>query len=192
MSTKPWVVPWDPTYNSQSNPVPEDVVLPWLGDPTVTDFPPVITSDTPPIAPAPATPTTHAAVPTGSLGSVLEQELEAAVSAAQKAATAAVEAKVIAALKNAVPEAPAAPTLEPQDVTNAAARGRALRSLLYGLGLTIFWALVTAIGDAVSGGQVDFFTKTGWISVATLAAGTIAHAVLSYVGRIKFAPNSPE
>lgn len=187
MSTKPWVAPWDPTYDSQSNLVPEDVVLPWPQEPTVTDFPPVVAP-----TPTPTAPATHAATPTGNLGSVLEQELEAAVAAAQKAATAEVEAKVIAALKNAIPVAPDAPTLEPQDVTSAAARGRALRTLFYGLGLTVFWALVTAVGDAVSGGQVDFFTKTGWISVATLAAGTIAHAVLSYVGRIKFAPNSPE
>jgi len=123
----------------------------------------------------------------------LGKALHDAITVAQQTAAQQVEQVVIGALQQTIPAAPTGPVVvEPKDITNAAARGRALRSLFYGLGLTVFWALVTAIGDAVSGGQVDFFTKTGWISVAALAAGTIAHAALSYIGRVKLAPNSPE
>jgi hypothetical protein len=177
-----YTAPWARNYTSESNPVPQDVVLPWLEEPVVTN--PSVVPVVPPVS-APGSIT----IP--GLPSDLRSAWDQAITEAETAAVAAVRSRVIAALQAEVPEPPAI-TLEPQDVTNAAARGRALRSLVYGLGLTIFWALVTAIGDAVSGGTIDFFTKTGWISVATLAVGTIAHAALSYLGRIRFAPNSPE
>jgi hypothetical protein len=186
----PRVPPWSPQYKSDSNPVPPGIDVGAIIANAEADAGAVVGTVTTDVQQATGgnVPLPTIPVVSGALATVIAQAKTAAVADAEKT----FEAKVIAFLEDKVPQAPAAPTLEPQDVTNAAARGRALRSLLYGVLLTVFWALVSAITTAVNTGGTDFFSKTGLIQVATLAAGTVGHALLSYLGRITVAPNPPE
>lgn len=89
-----------------------------------------------------------------------------------------------------VPSVPEAPSII--DFTRASARSRALRTFFVGLGISVLWALVNMLGQL---GDVDWFHKEGWTSVATLAVGAVISAVSSYALRIikppSYAPDHP-
>lgn len=170
MATKPWVAPWDPTYNSTSNPVPPDVHLPWQENP-VTD--PTPTPAPPAPVPAPAAPLSAAD---------FAQQLETEINTAANAELAAAQQKILESLQQ-----PADPSINLSDLTTAAARSRAIRSLVIGLLLAVLYGVVTALGSL---GHVDFFTKTGWISVGTLVVGAAVHSAISYIARLKINPTA--
>jgi hypothetical protein len=61
-----------------------------------------------------------------------------------------------------------------------------LRTLVIGMLLAMTYGAVSAFGDMAN---VDFFSKTGWISAITLAVGAAVSAGISYLARLKVAPN---
>jgi hypothetical protein len=89
-------------------------------------------------------------------------------------------------LGGVLPPEPDAPTITPDVITQAAARSRALRTLLYGLFISAFWGVLSAFGS-VNG--IDFFTKTGLISTLTILGSAAVTSVVSYIGRIKWSPS---
>lgn len=163
-----YTAPWERDYTSSSNPVPPDVHLPWQESP-VTDPTPT------PVVPAPA--------PVSPLNtSDFAQQLEDKFNVIANEALATAQQDVLSKL---VP--PSDPELNLSDLTNAAARSRAIRALVIGLGLAVLYGVVAAVGTA---GNVDFFSKTGWISFGTLVVGAAVNSAISYVARLKIEPTA--
>ena len=160
---------------------------------------PAPTAAPPPVPPTPGAPPVTPAGGIAAAGSwVTSIENAARVQAEQALPNAlpALEAKLAAASKNALAgeleklEAslgvdPQNPAVNLGDLTKASARSRALRTLLIGLGLSILWGIVNVLGN-LSG--VDWFHQAGWNSVITLAAGSVASSVVSYIARVVAPP----
>jgi hypothetical protein len=175
----PIILPWDPSYHSGSNPVPSDVVVPWNG--------PV----TPAPIPVPATPSV-APVVVAAWEKVLEKYV---VAAAERAALSAlpsveslIEGLVTKEVGKVISPPPEPPNLDLDVLTHAAARDRAVRSLLYGVLMSGLWGAIGAV-SSLSG--VDWFTKNGLVSALSILGAGVVGSVMSYVGRIKWAPPTP-
>jgi hypothetical protein len=178
----PIVLPWAPGYTSTSNPVPTDAVLPWLGP--VVPLPPPAPVPVPIPEPIPV-PVPHAPASPSVLDNTFENAIKAAGHDVQKM----VERFVVNELGKVLPSSPPPPPVLDSDVlTKAAARDRAIRTLLYGMGISAVWGMASALASA---GGVDWFTKNGLLSAASMVAVTAGHSVLSYIGRIKWAPPTP-
>lgn len=172
-----YVPPWSPGYTSTSNPVSPDVQLPWGTNPVVIDPAPT------PVLPDPAPTPTPAPAPVAPVNTTsFTQQVEAEVNNLANQALQEARKKVLESLK-----APADPTLDPNDLKTAAARSRAIRTLVIGLLTAMGYGVVAALGTA---GNIDFFSKTGWISVGTLVAGAAVHSVISYVARLNIKPKA--
>lgn len=172
-------VPWDVDY---TNPTPDAGAQAQVGlTPTPvppTPAPPVQTSlgseASGPVIPPGAS--VSASAPAGgkySVQSDFEDLARAAVGVAVKEA--------LNEIKTTVPAQDSVTYIDPKDLLKASARSRALRTFLQGLGITVFWTLITAIGDF---SNVDWFSRQGWITVGTLAGATVIHAATSYVARV--------
>ena len=53
------------------------------------------------------------------------------------------------------------------------------------MGLDIVFALVAVVGTL---GNVNFFSKAGWITLGVLVIKTVIQTAISYVARIKITP----
>jgi hypothetical protein len=61
------------------------------------------------------------------------------------------------------------------------ARSHAIRTFCVGMALSAFWGVVSVLGDLE---KVNWFSKTGLISVASIAATAVLGAVLAYAVHI--------
>ena len=78
-----------------------------------------------------------------------------------------------------------ATTLSGKQLTIASAKNRSWRTFLSGMGLDIVFALVAVVGTL---GNVNFFSKAGWITLGVLVIKTVIQTAISYVARIKITP----
>ena len=175
---------------------PEQDVFPWTPGYTGTEaVAPTEAAAAPTAAPAPVAPPVEAAAAPAALNPLsqaLETAVLAAAAGAAKSALPDVEQQVlnlvistVGGKANLVPK-PVEPTITSADFTQAAARSRAFRTLITGLGLSAFWGVINALGS-LSG--VNFFTKTGLVSVVTMLVTSAVGSVVAYVARIRFTPS---
>lgn len=180
--TDPSLPPWHPDYVS-ANEGDLDLTPPWV---TTDSVPPVsVTSST--------------AIPAGlpSTESWAVQLERAAAEAAQEALKKAaptiqeqVSAYTQSYITGILTGKPVAPTitgttLTGHDLTIASAKNRSWRTFLQGMGLDIVFALVAIVGTL---GDVNFFSKAGWVTLGILVIKTIIQTVVSYIARIKIVP----
>lgn len=179
--------PWTPDYDSAAGAVDPNVDLPWVtAAPTPEPVPPVsVTSST---ASTGGTPSPE------SWATQLERAaVEAAQEALQKAAptiqeqVSAYTQSYITGVLTGKPVNPiiVGTTLSGQELTIASAKNRSWRTFVQGMGLDVVFALVALIGTL---GNVNFFSKAGWVTLGILATKTIIQTVVSYVARVKIAP----
>jgi hypothetical protein len=174
--------PWHPDYVAVEGSVDPNLDPPWVTD----SVPPVsVTSST--------------AIPAGQPSSNWAVQLEqAAVEAAQSAlreAAPTIQQQVaqytqsyITGILTGKPVAfptITGTTLTGQELTIASARNRSWRTFLQGLGLDLVFALVAVVGTL---GDVNFFSKAGWVTLGILIIKTVIQTVVSYVARVKIAP----
>ena len=175
--------PWHPDYVAP--PGSANVTLPWV---TAATVPPVsVTSSTaiPAGLPSPST--------EGWAAQLERAAAEAAHSALLQAAP-AIQEQVSAYTQNYItgilsgkPVAPtiSTTTLTGQELTIASAKNRSWRTFLQGMGLDMLFAVVALIGTL---GNINFFSKAGWITLGILVIKTIIQTAVSYVARLKIAP----
>lgn len=186
-------VPWDDEYtNPAADPalqtqvglggsgpvVPE--ATPTSADeasgPVVTGPPPVALPPTPAPVPAPA-PAPVGGIPAGASLDDIEDVVKAAAAIAAKEA--------LEQAKAAVPGVDTVQSIDPKDLLRASARSRAVRTLVHGILITAFWAVITAVGTL---SDVDWFSREGWSTVAAVAGAAAASSVVSYIARIVSPP----
>lgn len=187
--SEPYTPPWSRTYATDSNPRDPDFHDPWTSDPTPEPLPEpepdVNVAPAPGPTPVPAPPPpAYVPPPAGSFASDLEAKLVTiAKNAADEALAKAQQAALNAAQVHVQPDTPI--VVKTGDLAKPAARSRALRSLVIGLGMAVLWGVITAIGTA---GHVDFFSKAGWLSFFVLVGGAALNSVVSYVARLRLDP----
>lgn len=174
--------PWHPDYASAAE-----------ADPSFT--PPWVTTDSvPPVSVTSSTANTGGTPPVENWAVQLQRAAaEAAQEALQKAAP-TIQEQVSAYTQNYItgiltgkPVSPTivGTTLSGTELTIASARNRSWRTFLQGMALDIVFALVAIIGTL---GNINFFSKAGWVTLGILATKTIIQTVVSYVSRIKIVP----
>lgn len=149
---------------------------------------------TPPISP-PVSVTSSTADPAGSTWvSQFQQAIEDAAQSALHDAAPAIQTQVAAFTQQyitgaltGIPLSPTitATTLSGKQLTIASAKNRSWRTFLSGMGLDIVFALVAVVGTL---GNVNFFSKAGWITLGVLVIKTVIQTAISYVARIKITP----
>lgn len=188
-----FIAPWSPNFTNDINSVIGEVTA--VVDSVVPGAIPVAPPVAQPIDPnVITTPPKISVVPPGtSVTGGFEQAAEAGAKAAwttlapqiQRDIANYAEAYVQRLLAgNPTPGVPNV-TYNGQSLTQAAAKGHALRTFLIGMSTTALSAVTSAIA---SQGNVDFFSKEGWTATATLAVGTLVSTVISYVGRLQVTP----
>ena len=181
MTTPPENLPWEANY------------VPPVADQTLIDK--VVPSVTPEPIPAVTVPPPGATAATPAwitdIEALARTNAEAALLAALPNVQGQIASLTDAALTELVKQMgggttniPAPPPL--QNFAEASARSRAIRSFLIGLGMTILMGLATTIGSLTN---INWFSTSGWISVGTLAVGSIISSVVSYVARLKWTPS---
>ena len=183
-----------PDSNPATKPAEEKLVFPWQpGYTPGINIAPIITDILTP-APAPSEPPT-AAKPAvaGNLTSALEQAVLTAAEQAARASLPAIEKEVLTLVVGSVSNGigsivpkPAAPVITSDVFTKSAARSRAFRTFITGLGLAGFWGIITALGTL---NGADFFTKNGLVSIATILVTSVVSSAVAYIARIKVEPN---
>lgn len=87
-----------------------------------------------------------------------------------------------------LPPIPDPPVIDWDVLTQADARERALRTLVYGLLLSVVWGAVSISGSLAG---INWFTHDGLQSALALLGAAVGNAVLSYLGRLKWSPSAP-
>jgi hypothetical protein len=102
-----------------------------------------------------------------------------AISAAAGTIEMAAERAVDKALGKLISSPPNPPALS--DFIHADARSRAFRTLMIGLGLSVLWGIVSALGAATN---LNWFDKTAWPALFAIMATSVTTSVVSYVTRL--------
>lgn len=175
--------PWSPDYVSAADAVDPELTPPWV---TTDSVPPVsVTSST--AIPAGLPSTDNWAVQLERAAAEAAQEaLKKAAPAIQEQVSAYTQSYITGILTGK----PVSPTITGTTITGselmiASARNRSWRTFLQGMGLDVVFALVAIVGTL---GDVNFFSKAGWVTLGILVIKTIIQTVVSYVARVKIAP----
>lgn len=115
------------------------------------------------------------------VGAIVGAAAQQAIQVAQKDIATRVQSKVEEALTGLGD--PQLATIPAKDLKKVDAWERAGRTFATGLLITVLAGLVQVIGDAVTHGQVNFFSQAGWSVVGTLAVGSVFNSVFSYLLR---------
>ena len=141
-----------------------------------------------------ASPTTPVVVHPGTInfGDAMQQVVaEAALGALKQNAPqiqhqmTAYMSEYLTAVFTGQPARPPDLTINGQSLIKADARSRAGRTLLIGMLTAAGTAFATAVGEMAN---IDFTSQVGWTAAATLAAGSVVQAVVSYLARLKVTP----
>lgn len=170
-----------------------DFVPPWVKyDNVTTDD---VAAPTPTYSPPVPVTSSTAAAPAGSTWvDQFQQAIQDAAQTALHDAAPSIQTQVAAFTQQYITSAlngtPVTPTitettLSGKELTIASAKNRSWRTFLQGMGLDIVFALVAVIGTL---GNVNFFSKAGWITLGVLVIKTIIQTVISYIARLKIAP----
>lgn len=182
--TSPGALPWDLDC-SPSNPA-------------LQSEPPLMTADserlTPVVPSVPVTSSTAAPAGPTDWATQFQAAIQDAAQSALHAAAPAIQDQVAAYAQQYItgvltgqPVNPTvtATTVTGKDLTIASAKNRSWRTFLAGMGLDVVFALVAVIGTL---GNIDFFSKAGWITFVVLVTKTVIQSIVAYVARIKVAP----
>lgn len=175
--------PWHPDYASATDAVDPNLAPPW-----------VTTDSVPPVSVTSSTADTGGTPSTESWAVQLERAAAEAAQEALKKAAPTIQEQVSAYTQNYItgiltgkPVSPTiiGTTLSGTELAIASARNRSWRTFLQGMGLDVVFALVAIVGTL---GNINFFSKAGWVTLGILVVKTIIQTVVSYVARVKIAP----